>query len=332
MRSSGRNLDLAFRRRRGWLIFFRRRRRVFRLGRRRLFYFGDVSSCARFAAGIQPDDLLRTGDFRSNRPSQKRDQSHGVDERDQCDVSPETCVQSHPYFDSAFVAIPTFAICARCNESISVTSFCTGNSRSGRITMATSGFALFKSSRRAASESASTISLFILMVSSRSIEIVCTCALLMGALAALLEGMMRFMLFSSNGVVIIKIMSSTNARSSRGVTLISLKVEKLLRLEYRFISLLRHPERSRRIPLNSPLSFRAGIPRLRFASTGMTSSRELANAHVVLDVFMLELRCQFGGKVIHLHDHSANARNQEIVTEHRRNSDAECSHGSNERT
>jgi len=34
------------------------------------------------------------------------------------------------------------------------------------------------------------------------------------------------------------------------VTLISLKVEKLLRLEYRFISLLRHPERSRRIPLN----------------------------------------------------------------------------------
>src|SRR5438552_1494789 len=110
----------------------------------------------------------------------------------------------------------------------------------------------------------------------------------MGALAALLEGMVRFMLFSSNGVVIIKIMSSTNARSSRGVTLISLKVEKLLRLEYRFISLLRHPERSRRIPLNSPLSFRAGIRRLRFASTGMTSSRELANAHVVLDVFKLE--------------------------------------------
>ena len=69
---------------------------------------------------------------------------------------------------------PTFVICARCNESISVTSFCTGNSRSGRITMATSGFARFNSSKRAASESPSTISLLILMFSSRSIEIVWT--------------------------------------------------------------------------------------------------------------------------------------------------------------
>src|SRR5947207_127360 len=231
MRSNGRNLDFAFRRRRGWLIFFRRRRFAFRLGRRRRFYYGSVSSRARFAVSIQPLDHLCAGDFRSARPSQKRDQSHGVDERDQCDVSPETCVQSHPYFDSAFVAIPTFVICARCNESISVTSFCTGNSRSGRMTMATSGFARFSSSRRAASESASTVLLFILMVSSRSIEMVWTCALLMGALAALLEGMTRFMLFSSNGVVIIKMMSSTNARSSRGVTLISLRVEKLLRFE-----------------------------------------------------------------------------------------------------
>ena len=33
------------------------------------------------------------------------------------------------------------------------------------------------------------------------------------------------MLFSSNGVVIMKMMSSTNARSSNGVTLISESVE-----------------------------------------------------------------------------------------------------------
>jgi hypothetical protein len=69
------------------------------------------------------------------------------------------------------------------------------------------------------------------MVSARSIEIVWTCALLTGGLAALLEGMTRFMLFSSRGVVIMKIIRSTKARSSSGVTLISLKVEKLLRLE-----------------------------------------------------------------------------------------------------
>jgi hypothetical protein len=43
--------------------------------------------------------------------------------------------------------------------------------------------------------------------------------------------MIRFMLFSSNGVVIMKMISRTKARSSSGVTLISLRVEKLLRLE-----------------------------------------------------------------------------------------------------
>src|SRR6476620_7879448 len=231
MRSSGRDLDLAFCRGRSWLIFFRRGWFPFRIGRRRFLRLRKVSRLRRLAASIQPCDLLRGGDFRRASPPQECNQCPEVDERNQDDVSPETCVASHSYFDSAFVAIPTFVICARCNKSISVTNFCTGNSRSGRITMATSGFARFNSSSRAVNESESTISLFILMVSSRSIEIVWTCALLMGALAALLEGITRFMLFSSNGVVIIKIISSTKARSSNGVTLISLSVEKLLRLE-----------------------------------------------------------------------------------------------------
>jgi len=47
------------------------------------------------------------------------------------------------YFVSALVAIPTLVICARRNVSINVINFCTGNSRSGRITMATSGLACF---------------------------------------------------------------------------------------------------------------------------------------------------------------------------------------------
>jgi len=49
------------------------------------------------------------------------------------------------YFVSAFVAMPTFVICARRNVSINVINFCTGNSRSGRITTATSGLACFNS-------------------------------------------------------------------------------------------------------------------------------------------------------------------------------------------
>jgi hypothetical protein len=53
------------------------------------------------------------------------------------------------YFVSAFVAIPTFVICARCNASIKAINFCTGSSRSGRITTATSGFARFTSVSRA---------------------------------------------------------------------------------------------------------------------------------------------------------------------------------------
>ena len=62
----------------------------------------------------------------------------------------------------------------------------------------------------------------------------------------------------------------------------------------------------------------------------MTSSREFPNAGIVLDVFVLELRRKFGGEVIHLHDHSANARDQKIVAEHRRDRNAERRHGGDE--
>ena len=47
------------------------------------------------------------------------------------------------HFDSAFVTMPTFVIPARCNASITPINFCTGKSRSGRITMAISGFVCF---------------------------------------------------------------------------------------------------------------------------------------------------------------------------------------------
>ena len=61
------------------------------------------------------------------------------------------------YFVSALVAMPTLVICACCNASIKLTNFWTGNSRSGRITTATSGFRCFISSNRALSVSGSTI-------------------------------------------------------------------------------------------------------------------------------------------------------------------------------
>src|SRR6185503_7434641 len=47
------------------------------------------------------------------------------------------------YFGSALVAMPTLVIPARCNASITPINFCTGKSRSGRITMAISGFVSF---------------------------------------------------------------------------------------------------------------------------------------------------------------------------------------------
>jgi hypothetical protein len=46
-----------------------------------------------------------------------------------------------------------------------------------------------------------------------------------------LDGITRFMLLSSSGVVIMNMMSNTKARSSSGVILISLNEERLWRSE-----------------------------------------------------------------------------------------------------
>ena len=54
---------------------------------------------------------------------------------------------------------------------------------------------------------------------------------LIGGFVAPLDGITRFMLLSSSGVVIMKMMSNTNARSSSGVILISLSVERFWRWE-----------------------------------------------------------------------------------------------------
>jgi len=54
---------------------------------------------------------------------------------------------------------------------------------------------------------------------------------LIGGFVAPLDGITRFMLLSSSGVVIMKMMSNTNARSSSGVMLISLSVERPWRCE-----------------------------------------------------------------------------------------------------
>ena len=69
------------------------------------------------------------------------------------------------------------------------------------------------------------------MMSVRSIETVCTCDVLIAEFFVPLDGITRFILLSSSGVVIMKMMSSTKARSSSGVILISLNVERFWRCE-----------------------------------------------------------------------------------------------------
>jgi hypothetical protein len=53
----------------------------------------------------------------------------------------------------------------------------------------------------------------------------------MGGFFAPLDGITKFILLSRSGVVIMNMMSSTKARSSSGVILISLNVERLWRWE-----------------------------------------------------------------------------------------------------
>src|SRR5277367_7107914 len=71
------------------------------------------------------------------------------------------------------------------------------------------------------------------MTSSLSMEIVCTWEGSTDWVASPLVGTTRFTLFSINGVVMIKMISNTNARSRSGVTLISVSVCKVCRSEKR---------------------------------------------------------------------------------------------------
>src|SRR5207247_9971883 len=97
------------------------------------------------------------------------------------------------------------------------------------------------------------------LVSLRSIATVCTCDELIGGLVAPLDGITRLILFSSNGVVIMKIISSTKARSSNGVTLISLSVERLWRWEYRLTCERPiHASRDRRLCARTQMRARRG--------------------------------------------------------------------------
>src|SRR6266581_7558948 len=107
-------------------------------------------------AATHPDDALCTRVLTFTTQTNYSNNEHDVRERDQGNVAPEAQIFRHPYFASAFVAMPTFMIFARCNASINMTSFCTGKSRSGRITTATSGLARLISARRALSDSRST--------------------------------------------------------------------------------------------------------------------------------------------------------------------------------
>src|SRR5207248_1335677 len=53
-------------------------------------------------------------------------------------------------------------------------------------------------------------------------------------------------------------------------------------------------------------------------------------ACAVIDILVLELGRQFGRKVVHLHDHPANAGNEKVVSEHRRNGYAQSGHCCNQ--
>ena len=48
-------------------------------------------------------------------------------------------------------------------------------------------------------------------------------------------------------------------------------------------------------------------------------------------IFVLKFRREFCAEIIHFHDHAADAGDEKIVTEHRRNRDAECGDGGNQR-
>lgn len=103
-------------------------------------------------------------------------------------------------------------------------NFWIGNSLCGRTTTATSGFFVCKAIRRDSSVVESITSLFSFSTPFSSIEIVLTCEGSTDCVASPLVGTIRFTLFSIKGVVMMKIMRSTNARSSNGVTLISVSV------------------------------------------------------------------------------------------------------------
>ncbi len=148
-RRGSRKLNVAFQiRRRGFAFFFGRRKRC-RGARRRSFdrlrwNLRRRAACGCFR-GSQPNNARRIRVRSRAVPTREREQNRDMRDRDDGEVAPEACVSWHRYFVSAFVAIPTLLICARCNASINVINFCTGNSRSGRMTTATSGFVCFNS-------------------------------------------------------------------------------------------------------------------------------------------------------------------------------------------
>src|SRR5277367_4451366 len=135
------------------------------------------------------------------------------------------------------------------------------------------------------------------MTSSLSIEIVCTWEGSKDWVASPLVGTTRFTLFSINGVVMMKMISRTNARSSSGVTLISVNVCKVCRSEKRRMLFI-DEDRSERM----------------------------------VHVFVLELGTNFGRKIVVLHNQGTNTGYQKVVSEHRRDSHQQSGHGGDQST
>src|SRR4029077_14102089 len=176
-------------------------------------------------------------------------------------------------------------------------NFWIGNSLCGRTTTARSGFCVCNSVRRDSKSSGSTTSLFNLKTSSLSMEIVWTCEGSTVCVASPLVGTTKLMLFSINGVVMIKMINRTNARSSSGVTLISVSVCNVCRSEKRRILFIdeNRPER-------------------------------------MVHVFVLELGANFRRKIVVLHNQGTNTRYQKVVPEHRGDGDQQSGHGGDQST
>ena len=230
-----RNLDLAFRRRasfgRGLFDGCFRSGFCFRClgsGRGRF----EPACLWRTSSAFHPDNVLRRRSRRTTPPEEAK-QDREVDQPDNRDVAPETRVASHLPGCSSCVAIPTLVMSARCQRVHQTNKFLHRQTAIRPNDDGDIGIGAFQRCQPPV-ELRRRNHFFIQPNDFIAIEeSVWTAAGLIGAFVVPLEGMMSVLLFSISGVVIMKMIRRTKARSSSGVMLISESVVREVRLEKR---------------------------------------------------------------------------------------------------